>query len=436
LFSGNFGNLGHDIAPSNIFSDTASSFQNQPGWAQGLELALPAILTAGATLGPELLGAGGAAAAEAGAGAFDLGTIGPGLAAGSDLSGLTASDVTFLDPTLLGEAAAPDAVPPAAAGDFASTFAGGANTAGFSQSGLPLTSGGLIDPSAAGMPSTLGDPSIYNYGATTGVDAATGAAPAAPTDLATIGPGAPAAPGPMNINPVTGAPAAAPGAPGGPGGAGPGILSTIGSTVKQAAPFIGLAGLGLTGYNAYEQKKQQDAIAQTEAAYQQSITNAANVATKAAQPLLTSGEALTQYLSTGTLPQGLTDLVSQQIASAKAARIQAAASMGQSTNPQFNTALAQDLAAIDREGVTLTTTLEQQLQQSGTQMVQTANQLISTGAQASEIAAQLPLAVQNLNLKLAQLTSTSIAAFAAALNGGSRQPGTITINTTTGAIGG
>jgi septal ring factor EnvC (AmiA/AmiB activator) len=91
--------------------------------------------------------------------------------------------------------------------------------------------------------------------------------------------------------------------------------------------------------------------------------------------------------------------------------------MGQSSNPKNNTALAQDLAAIDRQATTLTTTLEQQLAQSGTQMTQTANQLIQTGASTTQIAAQLPLMVQELNIKLSQMTSTSIANFAAALNG-------------------
>ena len=51
-------------------------------------------------------------------------------------------------------------------------------------------------------------------------------------------------------------------------------------------------------------------------------------------------------------------------------------------------------------------------------MVQTANSLLQTGINATQVSAQLPIAMQNLNIQLAQATSTAIASFAAALNSG------------------
>src|SRR5215472_17199748 len=116
LFSGNFGNLGSDLAPSNIFKDTVSSFENQPGWLQGLEIGGAAALGAGAALpalGAAVIPDFGMAVGEAAGGGFADLAGGAGAAAGAGgLSGLTEGDVSFLDPTLLGEASAPGAVPP------------------------------------------------------------------------------------------------------------------------------------------------------------------------------------------------------------------------------------------------------------------------------------------------------------------------------------
>src|SRR5215472_10872467 len=151
LFHGNFGNLGEDIAPQNIFKDFGSSFANQPMWAQGLELALPAIATGGALLAPELLGAGaaaegGLAAAEGaagGIGGFDLGTIGPGVAA--------AGGTVDIGPPVLSDAAlsaleqSPGAAAMGSVGDVA--FAGSADAVPFTNmtlgGGFPSVEGGV-----------------------------------------------------------------------------------------------------------------------------------------------------------------------------------------------------------------------------------------------------------------------------------------------------
>jgi len=411
VFSGDFSNLGNDLAPSNIFKDFGSSFQNQPGWAQGLEIAVPAALAAVAA--PEVLpglfagfgeAGGGVAAADAAAGGFDLATIGPGV-------------------TDAGTAIGSDVLPATASLTEGTSPFGGAGTA------FDMGGGGTVDPAVAaaggapvpGTPGAATSPIPYP-GVTGG---------AAPTDPAF---------GAFGTQPVpyAGVTGGVP-PPGAVAPESPGILSSIGGAIKSAAPYAGLAGLGLAGYQGYQQKQQIDALNAQEQQRTQKLDQIAATAKKAAQPILTSGSDLMDYLKTGTLPQGFQDQVTQSINAAKARRIQAASNMGQSTDPLYNTALAQDLAAIDRQGEMLKTSLEQQLNESGAQMVQTANQLLSTGVSATDIAAQLPIMVQNLDMKLAQMTSQSIGAFAAAMNGGSRIPGqgggfNINVNSTTGAV--
>ena len=120
LFHGNL-DLGN-LAPQNIFKDTVSSFQNQPEWAQIAEIALPAIALGGVGIGALGAGAGGVAA-EAGLGAAEAG--------GGALSGLTAADVSFLDPALTAAdfaAGTPGAV--AAAADPAAAFIADPSIAG------------------------------------------------------------------------------------------------------------------------------------------------------------------------------------------------------------------------------------------------------------------------------------------------------------------
>jgi hypothetical protein len=196
-----------------------------------------------------------------------------------------------------------------------------------------------------------------------------------------------------------------------------GALSPIGGAIKAAAPYAGLAGLGANLYSGYQQSKALNQLAQQEQQRTQQLDQMAAQAQQAAAPLISNGQALMNYINTGTLPKGLQDYVEQQTAAAKAARIQAASTMGQSSNPLYNTALAQDLAAIDRQQASMITQLETTLSTAGNNMVTTANQLISTGARTTDIAARLPIMVQELDMKLAQQTSQSLMSFAAALNG-------------------
>lgn len=454
--------------------------------AEGAGAIAPEAIAAGATdlaaTAPLDLLAGGAAAGTADAAALGstaalgggLGTVGgaAGLGAGADLAGggaaalgagglasgfagdvVSGGDLSaFLsDPAAAAGGGLPTdvsaltqpAVTGASAGGSVAPGTGGIANIGAIDPSLTIGGNtlGSIDPSAPGWGQTLastdlGGGTFPSVGAVPPSNAA--ASVAVPGDAPNVFGPAPnvfqtgTAATPFGAATGGAVPAGAAAAPGGPG-----LLSSIGSAVKDVAPAIGIGGLALTGYNAYQQNQQLKALQATETGYQNAIAQAGQAATAAAQPLLTSGEALTQYLQNGTLPAGLQKVVDQFKASAKAARIQAASNMGQSTDPKFNTALGQDLAAIDSQGDQLTVQFEQQLATSGNQMVQTATNLIQQGVSATKIAAQLPIEVQKLNIQLANETSKSIAEFASALNGrtpGIPGQGQITINTTTGAI--
>ena len=208
----------------------------------------------------------------------------------------------------------------------------------------------------------------------------------------------------------------------------PGVLSTIGSGLKTAAPFVGAAGLGYSLYSGYEQKQALNQLNQQEAGAAASAQAIAAQETNAAQPLITQGTALTQYLTTNTLPPQYQSMVAQQVAAQKAAIIQGYASRGQNSNPEQNSALQQDLNNVDTQASTLQANLEQQLAQAGTQMVTTANQLLQSGASATQISAELPIQIAQLNASLNATTSTAISNFAAAMNGGANNRGNITLN--------
>ena len=208
----------------------------------------------------------------------------------------------------------------------------------------------------------------------------------------------------------------------------PGVLSTIGSGLKTAAPFVGAAGLGYSLYGGYEQKQALNQLNQQEAGAAASAQAIAAQETNAAQPLITQGTALTQYLTTNTLPPQYQSMVTQQVAAQKAAIIQGYASRGQNSNPEQNSALQQDLNNVDTQASTLQANLEQQLAQAGTQMVTTANQLLQSGASATQISAELPIQIAQLNASLNATTSTAISNFAAAMNGGANNRGNITLN--------
>lgn len=129
--------------------------------------------------------------------------------------------------------------------------------------------------------------------------------------------------------------------------------------------------------------------------------------------LTASGQQLQTYLTNGTLPPGQQAAVTQAVQAAKARIIANAAANGQNTNPTQNSALAQDLAAADQNGVVMAGQLEQQLFSSGTQLLQTG--LSETGLSEQIYETLVKMDQTNNNALMA-----SIASMAAALGGGTK----------------
>lgn len=383
LFHGNVGNLGHDLNPGNILSDAGSDFKKQPSWLKDLEIAAPlaigTILTAGADL-PALAGGAGLFGADAAAGGAALGAD---AVTGADIFGTAAIDPITglaLDAGTAGATAGADA------GATALGFAGdvGAGTGATAGGGAldavnALAAGGTGATSGAGA-GGLGVAGIA--GQTVGTDLGVTAAPTSIFD--TLGDTA----------------------------------STIGGGIKAAAPYVGAAGLAGSLYQGYQTNMANKNLAKTEAA---NATNAGNIAAQAqsiAAPLINQGQTLTSYLSSGTLPPQFQSQVDQAIASQRAGIIQGYASRGMSTDPTKNSALQQDLAAVDNSKATLMTQLESQLSTAGQNMINTANQLLATGLSATNLESQIPIEMSKLNMDLNKAMMQSISNFAAAMNGG------------------
>lgn len=361
LFHGNTGNLANDLAPSNIFSDAGSDFSNQPTWAKGLELAAPLAIGAVATGGADLAGlpalfgadaaAGGAtAAADTG---FDLATIGPGVA-----------------------------------------------DAGTAVAGADAASGGL-DLTALGLSADTGGSALA---ADPGIAAINAAAPASGQAIDTAGLSG-LTPGDVSYFSPTGADAASYGA------APADSSSFLDKLVTGASNSITKNPLGIAvagGALAYDVAKGNPDSANVNALK----TDAANLSGQAGA-LTASGQQLTQYLQNGTLPPGQQAQVNQAVAAAKARIISNAAANGQNTNPSQNSALAQDLANADLEGLSLAGQFETQLAATGTTLINAG--LNATGL-SSQIYETLTKIDQANNTQLMQ----SIAAMAAALGGGTK----------------
>jgi hypothetical protein len=423
LFHGNFGNLGQDLAPSNILSDAGtdiSKFVSNPlnDVLLGAGIALP-------FLAPELLGGLGAAGTAidvGGATAGDLGTLGgvgaAGLGAGADPTAALLSDAQI---------AALQASPGASA--FAST-AGDTGTA------FTMGAGGDLSPAeaAAQGASAIGG----------GAPAALPAGPAAPTTndffLAMGGT-------PQQMLPGTGLAGNAIGGGFGAAPGGGGFLDSLQSTfgplntaLKTVAPAAGLAGLGLNLYQGAQQQKALNALATQEQQNVQTAQNIQQQAMAAAQPMLTSGTVLSSYIANNTLPPEFQAQLDQITAAGAAGIRQGYASRNPNdpgaADPTKNSALAQDLQNNQQQSLAMKAQIEQLLATAGTNMVTTANQLLAQGLSATTLGSQIPMAMAKLNMDLNTQISNSISNFAAAMNGqtkiGAGQG--ITINTGTGTV--
>ena len=395
LFSGNISNLGNDLAPSNIFSDTVQDI--------GGSNTIPEILgVAGLGLGGlGLLGGLGGLGAAAGAGAADA-SLGAATSAadwGADLSTLGPG---FADTS-----------------DLAALPAGATLDAGT----IPTS---LASTASAAWPQTL-DLGAPGAGATTGAAPLDLTATAAAPSVGTLSvPGE--APVALSAGDITNDAGIDPAAQGGLWNTISNTLAPVGNAIKTVAPIAGLAGLGYNLYSGYEQKQQLNTLNKQEAQSAATEAGIASTEQAAANPLLASGTTLQQYLTTNTLPPQFQTQVTQAVDAAKAQIIQGYASRGMSTDPTQNSALAQDLANADQRGLTLQANLESTLATAGGQMITEANQLLQSGASATDIAAQIPIAMQELDSTLNAQTAQAIANFAAALGGRSpNNPNGITI---------
>lgn len=379
-----------------LFSDIGTFFNRTLGTQGGLlsdigVSSVPKDVTEGLEIGAGLLGGGLLGAGLAGIGPLAAGIGGIGSDIGSAL------------------------------GFGGATATGGLGTAGAAATPLALTDVGTGLSTAPGI-EAIG-------GATGGLDLG-----------ATIGPGVSATGGALDVGAPLGlgtaATAAAPAATSG------GLLSTVegalapvSGALKTAAPILGLGGLGYNLYSGYEQNQ---ALKQLSSAEQQNAATAAQTAATeqaAAAPLISSGQSLMNYLQTGTLPPAFQAQVQQAVQAAKAQIIQGYASRGMSSDPNQNSALAQDLANVDQQALTLQGNLETTLSTAGNQMVQTANSLLNTGLSATQLSSEIPIQVAQLNNSLNQSMAQSISSFAAALNGSGVKPGTATITLPTNVVG-
>jgi hypothetical protein len=257
-------------------------------------------------------------------------------------------------------------------------------------------------------------------GGSTGV-AGTSGVGATPSAIPSGSGGAAGIAGPAGATPVDATSAAAGTGPGAaaPTAAAPSssidqLLQKAGNSITSNPLGIALGAAGL-GYNIYSGQKNT--------ANQKALTADANAATANSNQMVQSGEALQQYLTSGTLPPAYQQQVDQAIADAKTSAISNAAQQGQNTDPTQNTALAATLAKIDASRAGMQTQVATQLFSSGTSLVQ-------SGATAAGLSGQLFQALVQNDTTQAANTGKAIATLAAALNGkSSNSAGGITIST-------
>lgn len=230
--------------------------------------------------------------------------------------------------------------------------------------------------------------------------------------LASIGPGASAdvAGAPISLA-APGASAAAPAS----GGFWNSILTGAESSLAKNPLGIAAAagGLGLDVLKGNKQDPNQSVLA----------AQAPALAAQGAQ-ITAQAQQLQTYLTSGTLPPALQSQVSSAVAAEKARIISNHAANGENTNPSQNSALAQELSQADINGINLAGQMEQQLFQSGTQLLQ-------TGLNETGLSTQLYETLAKMDSANNTQFMSAIAAMAAALGGGSKvagSPGGVSIS--------
>lgn len=189
--------------------------------------------------------------------------------------------------------------------------------------------------------------------------------------------------------------------------------STISSITKNPLPVaLGAAGLG---YNIFSGMKQT--------ANEKALSADAATATNNSNTMVQQGEALQQYLTSGTLPPQYMQQVDQAIQSAKTQAISNAAAQGQPTDPTKNSSLAATLAGIDNQRAGMISQVAGELFNSG-------SSLVNAGATAAGLSGQLYQALVSNDTAQAGNIGKAIATLASALNGKSTNSvGGLTIST-------
>lgn len=331
---------GHTSNLGTDLSHAGSSLMNHP--SEEIELGGAALLGAAPFVLPELLGGAGALGGAAEGGGLFSGIFGgaDAAAAGGDALALTAPDAAAYDP--IGAAIPGLGGTPTAASGTAIDAAG--NTIG----GL----GGAGGATPAGFAST--DAELA--GATTGV----------------------------------GGTAATPGAASQPGffsGITDSIMHpTLGGVGKVAGVAAAGAGLGFDLLKGNPTDPNQKALEGQ------------------AGQLGAQGQQLMSYLSKGTLPPALKAQLTQAVSAEKARIISGYAARGQPTDPNQNSALAQELNSVDTNAVAA--------------MAQAQIQMMQTGLQETGLSTQLYETLTKLDQQNNQQLMQAISSFAAALGGG------------------
>lgn len=331
-------------------------------------------------------------------------------------------------------------------GDTAALSAAGLGTAGalsgeLASAGLPAAAGvGQIG--AVSGPGSVAD-AILGTGALAGTGAditGLGGVAAAPVTPVPTGPGA--AGGVTTVGPTAGTPASplsgsfgAPGATTSAAPAAPGAVAPVGSAgnaatdltsaastagktasttasgtsfldkivdgaTKNAIPgAIGAAGLG------YSLLKGNQPPAGTN-----NLNAIAPGALAAGANAVNSGQQLTNYLPTGTLPPDQQSALDNATNSAKKTILSNYAQKGLPTDPSKNSSLATELAQVDRQALTTKAQIEGQLSSSG-------SQLINTGLSATGLSSNIYNQLVGIDQTQQKQISDAIASFAKALGG-------------------
>jgi flagellar biosynthesis chaperone FliJ len=90
------------------------------------------------------------------------------------------------------------------------------------------------------------------------------------------------------------------------------------------------------------------------------------------------------------------------------------------TQTGSGTGVARRLANVDTQAQSLQAILESTLVLAGTQLTQQANSLLQSGMSATQLSAQTPILVQQLNSQINQQTASAISSFASAFGGGTK----------------